>query len=161
MANLKLTNDTSITMSMLMTPAYGNFSGYVHGGEILKMFDQVAYVCARKYAKSYVVTLSAENVFFFEKISIGSLLTFYASINYTGSSSMEVGIRVQCEDIDKNTQIHTNSCYFTMVSMDENGKAKKLKPFVPKSDIEKKRYKDAQKRREVRNKKYKSFKQSK
>ena len=94
----KIENDTSIQMIVLMTPDMVNFSGKVHGGAILKLLDQVAYVCASRYAGNYVVTLSVDQVFFRHPIHVGELVSFFANINYTGKSSMEVGIKVISED---------------------------------------------------------------
>ena len=92
-----------------------NFIGNVHGGDLLKMLDQVAYACASRYSGSYVVTLSVDQVMFREPIYVGELVTFAASINYVGRTSMEIGIRVEAENVQARTIRHTNSCYFTMV----------------------------------------------
>src|SRR6266446_9134172 len=105
-----------LTMSVLMTPDMANFSGNVHGGVLLKLLDQVAYACASRYAGRYVVTLSVDQVMFREPIHVGELVTFLASVNYTGTTSMEVGIRVVTENIRSKQVRHTNSCYFTMVA---------------------------------------------
>ena len=87
------------TLTVLMTPDMANFSGNVHGGAILKLLDQVAFTCASRFAQAYVVTLSVDRVVFREPIYIGELVTFLAAVNYTGRSSMEVGIRVTTENI--------------------------------------------------------------
>jgi acyl-CoA hydrolase len=109
-------------MTVLMTPDMANFSGNVHGGAILKLLDQVAYACASRYAGFYVVTMSVDQVVFRQPIHVGELVTFLACINYTGSSSMEVGIKVIAEDILKKVVRHANSCFFTMVAVDEQRK---------------------------------------
>src|SRR5688572_1450465 len=88
-----------LSMTVLMTPDMANFSGNVHGGTILKLLDQVAYACASRYAGSYVVTVSVDQVMFREPIHVGELVTFLASVNHTGHSSMEVGIKVMAENI--------------------------------------------------------------
>ncbi|KAG0921396.1 hypothetical protein G6F31_020343 [Rhizopus arrhizus] len=77
-----------------MAPEMANCSGKVHGGAILRLLDQVAYACASRYAGSYVVTLSVDQVMFRQPIAVGELVTFLASVNYTGTSSMEIGIKV-------------------------------------------------------------------
>ena len=89
----------SLSMTVLMTPDMSNFSGSVHGGSLLKLLDQVAYACASRYAGSYVVTLSVDRVLFREPIRVGELVTFSASVNYTGRTSMEIGIRVDAQDV--------------------------------------------------------------
>ena len=88
-----------LSMTVLMTPDMANFSGNVHGGHILKLLDQVAYACASRYAQRYVVTLSVDQVMFRQPIHVGELVTFLASVNYTGTTSMEVGIKVITENI--------------------------------------------------------------
>lgn len=139
-----------LSMSILMTPSMANFKGFVHGGDLLKLLDQVAYACASRYCAKRVVTLSVDRVIFKNPIEIGSLVTFLASVNYTGKSSMEVGIKVVAEDIHRRVVTHTNSCYFTMVAVDEEGKPTSVPPFTPETPEEERRYKQAQKRRQSR-----------
>lgn len=132
--------DNQLTMTVLMTPDTANFSGNVHGGTILKLLDQVAYACASRYAKSYVVTLSVDQVTFRQPIHVGELVTFLASVNYTGTSSMEVGIKVIAEDIQKRVVRHVNSCFFTMVAVDENQRPIPVPPLNPETEEEKKAF---------------------
>lgn len=143
-------NDDSISMTMLMTPDMANFSGNVHGGALLKMLDQVAYACAAHYSGHYAVTLSVDQVHFKEAIHVGELVTFYASVNYTGRSSMEVGIKVMSEDIHKRTIRHTNSCYLTMVAVDENRKPAEVPKLNLQTETEKARYIAGAMRRRLR-----------
>lgn len=137
-------------MSVLMTPSMANFSGNAHGGAILKMLDEVAYACASRYAGAYVVTLSVDQVIFREPVKVGELVTFAAAINYTGHTSMEVGIRVTTEDIHNHSIRHTNSCYFTMVALGENGRPVPVPQWEPKTDKEKQRWVAAKHRKELR-----------
>ena len=139
-----------LTMTVLMTPDMANFSGKVHGGSILKLLDQVAYACASRYAGRYVVTLSVDQVMFRQPIQVGELVSFLASINHTGNSSMEVGIKVVAEDIRAQSVRHVNSCFFTMVAVDDDGKPASVPPLVPDTPDEHRRYKAAEIRREMR-----------
>ena len=139
-----------LSMTLLMTPDTANFSGKVHGGTILKLLDQVAYACANRYAKSYVVTMSVDQVVFRQPIQVGELVTFLASVNHTGSSSMEIGIKVIAEDIRSQVVRHVNSCYFTMVAIDDEGKKKTVPPLVPENEEERRRYRAAELRRDMR-----------
>ena len=139
-----------LEMTILMTPDKVNFSGKVHGGEILKLLDRVAYSCAARYSGHYVLTLSVDRVLFKEPVNVGDLVTFLARINYTGRTSMEVGVKVMAENLQTNKIRHCNSCYFTMVAVGKNGR-----PIpVPKLEISDKlagrRYEDAKKRRDIR-----------
>ncbi|MCM5704483.1 acyl-CoA thioesterase [Larsenimonas salina] len=138
------------TMTVLMTPDMANFSGKVHGGTLLKFLDQVAYACASRWAGRYVVTLSVDQVMFRQPIHVGELVTFLGAVNYTGRSSMEVGIKVIAEDIHKRVVRHTNSCYFTMVAVDDDGKAAEVPPITPQDEVERQRMALAQRRRELR-----------
>src|SRR5690606_10260421 len=112
--------------------------------------DQVAYACASRYAGRYVVTLSVDQVIFRQPIHVGELVTFYASVNYTGRTSMEVGIKVVTEDIRKKLVRHANSCYFTMVAVDDDLKPVEVPPLPLATEEERERYAAAQLRRELR-----------
>ena len=140
----------TITMSEVMTPDMANFRGFVHGGHLLKLLDQVAYACGARYAGKSVVTLSVDQVFFKSPIHVGDLVTCQASVNYVGKTSMEIGIKVSAENVITRTNVHTNTCYFTMVAVDDNGKPCKVPPLSPETDREKRRYKEAEVRREWR-----------
>lgn len=140
----------TLVMSELMTPNMANFGGKVHGGYLLSMLDRVAYCCASRYTGTYIVTLSVDQVLFKEPINVGELVTFHASINYVGKTSLEVGIRVTAENLLTQSRRHTNSCYFTMVAVDETGKPVKIHPFTPITAIEKHRYEAAQHRKALR-----------
>lgn len=143
----EITFDTrTLSMSILVSPSMANFSGVMHGGELLKILDQVAYACATRYCGVGVVTMAVDNVVFKQPIPIGSLLTFLASINYTGKTSCEVGIKVIAEDIKNKSVTHCNSCYFTMVAI-ENGKKVEIPSFTPQTEDEKRRWENALKRR--------------
>ena len=139
-----------LSMTVLMTPDMANFSGNVHGGTILKYLDSVAYACASRYSGSYVVTLSVDQVMFLQPIHVGELVTFLASINYTGRTSMEVGIRVVTENIQQRLVRHANSCYFTMVAVDANRKPVEVPTLVPATEEQKQRWEQAQLRKQSR-----------
>ena len=139
-----------LTMTVLMTPDTANFAGNVHGGHLLKWLDQVAYACASRYAAKYVVTLSVDQVIFREPIFVGELVTFLASVNYTGTSSMEVGIKVLAQDIRSQKVRHVNSCFFTMVAVDEGRKPVEVPALRPFTPDEKRRWEAARVRKELR-----------
>lgn len=136
-----------LSMSLLMTPGMANFTGNVHGGTLLKLLDEVAYACASRYSRRYAVTLSVDRVIFREPIRVGELLILSASINYTGTTSMEVGIRVETENIHTGVRRHTNSCYFTMVAMDDDGRPHPVPPLQPRTADQKRRFREAEQRR--------------
>lgn len=139
-----------LTMTVLMTPDTANFAGKVHGGTILKLLDQVAFACASRYCGRYVVTLSVDQVMFRQPIHVGELVTFSASVNHTGTSSMEVGIKVVAEDIRSQETRHVNSCFFTMVALDDDRKPVPVPPLRPFSPDERRRHAAAIIRKDLR-----------
>jgi len=139
-----------LSMTVLMTPDMANFSGNVHGGTVLKLLDQVAYACASRYAGRYVVTLSVDQVMFRQPIHVGELVTFLASVNHTGRTSMEVGIKVVAENIRTQVVRHANSCFFTMVAVDDEGKPVAVPPLRPFTPDERRRHDAALVRKQLR-----------
>ncbi|MDO9433865.1 acyl-CoA thioesterase [Hydrogenophaga sp.] len=139
-----------LSMTVLMTPDTANFSGKVHGGNVLKLLDQVAFACASRYASSYVVTLSVDQVVFRQPIHVGELLTFLAAVNHTGTSSMEVGIKVIAENIRTQEQRHVNSCFFTMVAVGDDGKPTPVPALEPGTPDEHRRQAAATLRKTMR-----------
>jgi acyl-CoA hydrolase len=140
----------SQTMTVLMTPEMVNFSGNVQGGKILDLLDQVAFACASRYSGHYVVTMSVDQVVFMQQIHVGELVTFLASINYTGNTSMEVGVRVDAENIRERVSRHVLTCYFTMVAVNDDGKPTHVPQLHITNATEKRRWIAAKVRRELR-----------
>jgi acyl-CoA hydrolase len=139
-----------LTMTVLMTPSMANFSGKVHGGTLLKLLDEVAYACASRFAGSYVVTLSVDRVTFRQPVHVGELVTFLAQVNFAGRTSMEVGIKVITENILEKSERHTNSCFFTMVAVDEHGKPCAVPELPLLTEKDRQRSVTAQERRKAR-----------
>ena len=140
----------SVVMTEVMPPDAENFSGHVHGGYLMQLLDRVAYACAARYARSYVVTLSTDQVTFKQPLFVGELVSFYANVNYVGKTSMEIGIKVVAENVTTGEQRHTNTCYFTMVAVDEQGKSKKLPALECRDDLERYRFEEAKLRKQHR-----------
>jgi len=139
-----------LSMTVLMTPDTANFAGNVHGGTLLRLLDQAAYACASRYAGRYVVTLSVDQVMFRQPVHVGELVTLLASVNHTGTSSMEIGIKVIAEDIRTQTVRHVNSCFFTMVAVDDDRKPVRVPPLAPQTPDERRRHAAAVVRKEMR-----------
>ena len=121
MRKFKTSRQSSITLSELMLPSHSNFSGKIHGGHILNLMDQVAFACASKHSGHYCVTASVNRVDFLHPVEVGEILHLRASVNYTGNTSMVIGVRVESENIKTGELHHCNSSYFTMVAKDEEG----------------------------------------
>lgn len=142
--------EKTLTMTVLMTPDMANFSGNVHGGSLLKLLDQVAYACAAKYCKNYVVTAALDQVFFKQQVNVGELVTFYARVNHVGRSSMEIGVKVVAEHLRTYEKRFTTSCFFTMVAIDENGKSVEVPRLELETDEEKRLFAAAELRKTLR-----------
>jgi len=145
-----LSGQHELSMTVLMTPDMANFSGKVHGGAILKKLDEVAYACASRYAGHYVVTLSVDQVLFKQPMHVGELVTFLACVNHVGRSSMEIGVKVVAEDIRNKVIRHTNSCYLTMVAVDESGKPARVPPLKLETRLQRLRFEKAALRKKLR-----------
>ncbi|GHG96892.1 acyl-CoA thioesterase [Pseudodonghicola xiamenensis] len=139
-----------LEMTVLMTPDMANFSGKVHGGALLNLLDRVAFSCASRFSKQYAVTLSVDQVTFKQPINVGELVTFRASVNLAGRTSMEIGIRVEAQDIRAGTTRHTNSCYFTMVAVDEHGTPTEVPTLAVLDETEARRQRAAETRKKLR-----------
>ena len=139
-----------VSMSQLMMPNDANHLGFVHGGTILSIVDKVAFVCSCRHAESLCVTACVDSVAFRSPIKVGQLVTFLASVNYVGDTSMEIGIKIVAEDLLTRVQTHTNSCYVTMVAVDDKGKPKRVPKLILKTSEDKRRNVHAQERRSFR-----------
>ena len=140
-----------LELTSLMTPDMANFSGKVHGGALLKLLDEVAYSCAARYSGQYVVTLLLDDAMFRAPVHVGELVTFKASVNHVGRTSMDVGIRVIAANPRTRVERHVMSCFFTMVAMTDDGKPTEVARFVPESAEDIRRWQESERRRELRN----------
>jgi len=136
--------------SELMMPHHANNLGHVFGGVMLSMMDKTAAVRAFRHCRRNVVTASIDRVDFREPIHVGDLVVMKASVNYVGRTSMEVGVRVEAEELLSGRRRHTNSCYLTFVAVDRNGRPVEIPGIVPETPEEVRRSQAAEQRRSVR-----------
>ena len=148
--NPRPVRDSQTTMSELMMPNMANILGNVFGGVILSLVDRAAAVAATRHSRRPCVTVSVDRVDFHEPIHVGELVTARASVNFTGRTSMEVGVRIEAENLLTGERRLTNSCYVTYVAVDEKGRPAVVVPVLPETDVEKRRYAAAEKRRRRR-----------
>jgi acyl-CoA hydrolase len=127
-----------------------NSAGYVHGGTVMKLCDEVAGLAAVRHSRSRVVTAGMDRMTFLEPIHIGELVTFTASVNAAWRTSMEVGVRVDAEQPRDGTMRHTNTAYLTMVALDDDGRPSEVPPLQAESEVERRREREAQTRRRNR-----------
>ena len=137
-------------VSEVMMPHMANHVGNVHGGVLLGMIDRVGGVAAIRHARCVCVTVSVDQVDFREPIHLGELVTMQAMVNYTHRTSMEVGVRVEAENLLTGVRRHTNTCYLTFVAVDEAGHPVSVPPVLPETEEEKRRYAEAGERRNHR-----------
>jgi len=136
--------------SELMMPGDANNLGHVFGGVILSMMDKCAAIAAFRHSRASVVTASIDRVDFREPIFLGDLVVMKASVNFVGRSSMEVGVRVEAEELLTGRRRHTNSCYLTFVAVDTHGKPIEVPELRPETPEELRRYEAAKERRRRR-----------
>jgi acyl-CoA hydrolase len=136
--------------SEIMMPQHANNLGHVFGGVILSMMDRTAAVAAIRHTRVTVVTASIDRVDFREPIHVGDLVVMKASVNFVGRTSMEVGVRVEAEDMLTGARRHTNSAYLTFVAIDRNGRPVEIPRIHPEGEDEVRRYQSAQDRRRRR-----------
>ena len=127
-----------------------NSAGYVHGGTVMKLCDEVAGLAAVRHSRCRVVTAGMDRMTFLEPIHIGDLVTFTASVNAAWRTSMEVGVRVEAEQPREGTVRHTNTAYLTMVALDEDGRPTEVPPLDAASPDGQRREREAQTRRRNR-----------
>jgi acyl-CoA hydrolase len=134
-------------LSQWMGPTDANVGGVVHGGAVMRLCDEAAGTAGARHCRRMVVTAAMGRMTFLMPIRIGTLLTFRASVNAVWRTSMEVGVRVEAEDIATGTIQHTNSAYLTMVAVDELGRPVSVPALRMEDDIDRRREREAQLRR--------------
>jgi len=160
MKKYKNIKDSRVTMTQLMLPSHSNFSGKIHGGYVLNLMDQIAFACASKHSGHYCVTASVNRVDFLNPIEVGEMLTLKASVNYTGRTSMVVGLRVISENIQTGEVKHCNSSYFTMVAKDSTGKSVPIPGLILDTKESIRRFARSIRRQEQSKKRSNNFKPS-
>ena len=142
--------ETQHETSEIMMPQHANNLGHVFGGVILSMMDRTSAVAAIRHARNDCVTVSVDRVDFREPIHLGDLVVMKASVNFVGRTSMEVGVRIEAENLLTGVRRHTNSCYLTFVAIDDNGRPVEVPPLHPETEEERRRHSAARDRRRRR-----------
>ena len=146
----KRVSESQHETSELMMPEHSNILGHVFGGVILSIMDKCAAIAAFRHSRATVVTASIDRVDFREPIRLGDLVVMKASVNFVGRTSMEVGVRVEAEDLLSGRRRHTNSCYLTFVAVDRNGRPIEVPELIPETEDELRRNGAAKERRRRR-----------
>src|SRR5208283_5228924 len=143
-------SESTTTSVRIMMPADANIRGNVFGGAIMKYMDEIAAVTAFRHAKKPVVTASIDRMNFIAPVYLGDLLVMKASVNYVGRTSMEVGVRMEAENLLSARVTHVGSCFLTYVALDDDGRPTAVDPVIPVTPDEKRRHREAETRRRLR-----------
>lgn len=146
----KRVRDSSVITAQMMIPQDANPAGNVHGGVVVKIIDEAAGVVAARHSRSNVVTASIDRMDFHQPIFVGDLLFFKASLNFVGRTSMEIGVRVEAENLMTGEVKHAASAYLTYVAIDRKGRPVEVPPLIVETDDERRRFREAKSRREMR-----------
>lgn len=143
-------SESSLVASHLMMPQDANVQGNVYGGTILRLMDEIAGVVATRHCRCNVVTASIDQMSFLKPVYIGNLLILKASVNYVGTTSLEVGVSIEAEDLSTGKVVHTGSSYMTFVALGEDRKPTPVPKVIPVTSVEKRRCREAERRRRQR-----------
>ena len=154
---LNAVDETEITRFNLRTtrsvmPEDAFYGSYMSVGKLLKYIDESAGILAMRYARGVLVTGSLDNLFFYTPIKVGEVVILNAGITYIGSTSIEVAIKVESEDMETGTVNHTCTAFLTFVHIDEKGNPLPVSKFKPDTPYEIREWKEAELRKNIRRK---------
>lgn len=150
MHQAKVVADSETKLVQLMEITHANIAGIVHGGEVMKLVDTAAGIAAIKHAGGMCVTVAIDEMSFLHPVHVGDLVTVKASVNDVGTTSLEVGVTVEVEDVRSGERKHTSSAYLVFVALDEEGKPRAVPKLVAETSLQHRRRREAQIRRRTR-----------
>ncbi len=146
----KPSRDSAVTMTEIVLPSDANALGTIFGGKIMSWIDIAGAIAAGRHARRVVVTASIDALHFIAPVKVGHIVHIRAAVNFAGKTSMEVGVRVDSENQVTGEVHHTATAYTTFVALDDHGRPTQVPQVQPETPPEKRRYEQAQKRRESR-----------
>lgn len=146
----KRVRDSQVVLSQMVQIADANPMGSVHGGVIMRLVDEAGGLAATKHAGRPAVTVAIDSMSFYSPVFVGNQITLKASINYVGRTSMEVGIRVEAEDVLNGDVTHTNTAYCVYVALGPDGKPAPVPPLIAETEEEERRMEAGQRRQQLR-----------
>lgn len=146
----KPVRDSQVTLVELMEIADANIAGFVHGGTVMKLVDTAAGLAAFRHCGGLAVTAAMDEMSFHHPVHIGDLVTVKASVNDVGTTSLEVGVRVEAESLAAGERHHTSSAYLVFVALDAEGRPRPVPPLVVETEEEGRRQREARIRRRTR-----------
>lgn len=141
---------SAVDMAQIMLPGQANVAGYVHGGELMKMMDNAAWVVACRHARKNAVTANVEEMNFHSRVRVGDLVLMHARITYAGRTSMEVRIDVETEDLVTARHVQALTAYFTTVAIDAYGSSSPVPPLIVTTDEEARLFEHGRRRHEAK-----------
>ncbi len=141
---------SKVVLTQIMLPQDTNSAGNVHGGTIMKLADNAAFVVASRHCRTNVVTASVDRIDFLAPVYIGDLLTLKARLNWTGHASMEIGIKIEAEDLFTGKVRHVATALLTFVALDERGRPKPVPPLIPETEEDRRIFQEASERARIR-----------
>ncbi len=146
----KRVSDSQTTLAVAMNPADANPLGDVHGGVIMKLLDEAGGLCAIRHARRPTVTVAVDSITFLSPVRVGELVTLRGSVNWVGRTSIEVGVRVEAENVLTGEVTHTNSAYAVYVALDDEGKPTPVPPLLIETERERRHWEEGAHRQEHR-----------
>jgi uncharacterized protein (TIGR00369 family) len=143
-------SETSLVLTHMMMPSDANYMGSIHGGIIMKLIDEAAAACAYRFCRTNVTTAAIDRIDFHNPVQVGDLVRLRANLNYAGHTSVEVGVRVEAENLRSAKVTHTNSAYVVLVAIDDEGRPIPVPPLIPRTREQRVWLADAQRRRRKR-----------
>ncbi len=142
--------DTRLTLAQVMLPEDANPHGHVHGGTLMKLADTAGGVCATRFTRSQVATVVMDSMTFEHPVYVGDLVVLNAEVTWSGRTSIEVEVTVDAENVIAARVQRVSHAYFVYVAIDEHGRPRPIRRFEPSSDDERRRWVEAEQRRERR-----------
>ncbi|MBI3840450.1 MAG: acyl-CoA thioesterase [Thaumarchaeota archaeon] len=146
----KKPSESEMSTVRLMMPTDANVLGNVFGGAIMRYMDEIAAIVAWRHAGINCVTASIDRMNFYAPVYVGNLLILKATVNYVGTTSMEIGVRIEALDPTTRKGAQTGSCYLTYVGLDNKGRPTPIPKLLLTTKEERKRFKQALARRKLR-----------
>lgn len=146
----KRVKDSQVTLHHFMLPQHANPLGTIHGGVMMKLADEAAGLCAIRHAQRPAVTIAIDSMTFHSPVRVGEVVSFNASLNWVGSTSMEVGVRVVAENPLTGECTHTNSAYVVLVALGDDGRPVQVPPLILETAEERRRWAEAEARQSRR-----------
>jgi acyl-CoA hydrolase len=137
-------------MTEIVLPGHANALGTIFGGQIMAWIDVAAAIAATRHSRRVSVTASIDALQFVAPVHVGHFVVINASVNFTGRTSMECGVRIESEEPNTGKRTHVATSYLTFVALDDRGRPVPIPPILPQTAVEKRRFREGKIRRESR-----------